>query len=176
MGRRLLRILLIVVPAGCGAAAAEEAGNSVLSNNDPAFITAGAGAIGDELATGDPAAAFSLAYRAGPELQFLYIRPSLGLMVSAEGSVYGWLGLDLDLFLGDRIVLTPQFGVGAFSAGGGQSLGHIFEMRTGGVLAWRFDNRARLGVGLHHLSNADLGDRNPGTETLSVYFSYPLKM
>lgn len=171
----LLWVLLIVFPVSCAAAAGED-GNSVFPNDDPAFITISAGAIGDQFATGDPAPAFTLAYRAGPELQFLYVRPSLGLMVSTEGSVYGWLGLNLDLFLGNRIVLTPQFGVGAFSAGDGQSLGSVFEMRSGAVLAWRFDNRSRLGVGLHHLSNEGLGDRNPGAETLSAYFSLPFNM
>jgi len=171
--RRLLLALLIAGTAGW-AAAAMAADGGLLSSDDPAFVIAGQGVMGDKLATGDPAAAFSLAYRAGPRLAFFYIRPSLGLLVSNEGSVYGWLGLGLDLFLGRRFVLTPEFGAGAFSAGGGQTLGHVFEMRTGGTLALRFDDRARIGLGLHHISNLGLGNRNPGTETLGLYFALPL--
>jgi len=32
----------------------------------------------------------------------------------------------------------------------------------------------RMGLGLSHISNASLGDRNPGVEVLSFGFSFPL--
>jgi len=34
--------------------------------------------------------------------------------------------------------------------------------------------RLRMGLGLSHISNASLGDRNPGVEVLSFGFSFPL--
>ena len=40
-------------------------------------------------------------------------------------------------------------------------------------IAYRFDDRSRLGVAISHYSNAGLGDTNPGTATLSLYFSIP---
>lgn len=168
-------LLVAVLPALSSIAAADEPGRAVFSSDDPAMLTASLGAMGDELATDDTAAVFSLAYRAGPELELLYLRPFLGLLVSNEGSVYGWLGLSIDFFLGERFVLTPQIGAGAFSAGSGQSLGHVFQVRSGVVLACRFANHARVGLGVHHLSNEGLGKRNPGAETVGMYFSIPLK-
>jgi hypothetical protein len=41
-------------------------------------------------------------------------------------------------------------------------------------LAYRFDNRSRLGLAVSHYSNASIGDTNPGTETATVYYSIPL--
>lgn len=169
MRRLLLALALALLPAGSAGAA----DRSPLSNDDPAFVIAGLGAMGDKVAKTDTAAAFSLGYRAGPELEFLHIRPSLDLLISNEATVYGWLGLGLDLFLGSRFVFTPQIGVGGYSAGGGQSLGHVILFRTGGTLSLRFDNHARVGLGVHHLSNLGLGHRNPGVETVGLYFALP---
>ena len=33
---------------------------------------------------------------------------------------------------------------------------------------------ARLGVSVYHMSNASIGDKNPGTEVVSLVFSWPL--
>ena len=50
----------------------------------------------------------------------------------------------------------------------------MLEFRSGIEVAWRFDNRSRLGVEFTHISNAGIYDRNPGTETLTVNYSIPL--
>jgi len=42
-------------------------------------------------------------------------------------------------------------------------------------VAYRFDGRSRLGLSISHYSNAGLGDDNPGTESLMVNYSVPLK-
>lgn len=144
------------------------------SNADPALLTVGAGSIGNIMATRDDAIHFSAEYRAGPELEFFYIRPSLGLIATTDKSVYGFFGLSADIFLGKRIVLTPQAAVGLYGKGDGQDLGGLIEFKTGAVLAWRFDNRARIGIGLHHISNAGIYDENPGTELLTAFYSHPI--
>ena len=48
------------------------------------------------------------------------------------------------------------------------------EFRSSLELAYRFDNRARLGLSFYHLSNASLDDNNPGTEVFSLNYSIPL--
>ncbi|NKB19827.1 MAG: hypothetical protein GKS01_04700 [Alphaproteobacteria bacterium] len=70
--------------------------------------------------------------------------------------------------------MTPSFAVGAYDDSKGKDLGHTIEFRSGVELAWRFDNQMRLGLTLYHLSNAGIGDRNPGTEVLSLGLSVPL--
>ena len=48
------------------------------------------------------------------------------------------------------------------------------EFRTGAELAWRFDGKGRLGIAFHHISNASIYDRNPGTEMLVLTYAVPL--
>jgi hypothetical protein len=71
-------------------------------------------------------------------------------------------------------VLTPSFAAGYYDNGDGVDLGHEVEFRSSIELSYRFDNRTRLGVSFYHLSNASIGDTNPGTEVLSVVYSIPL--
>ncbi len=80
----------------------------------------------------------------------------------------------MDIYFGNRWVLTPNTAVGAYAEGDGQDLGHVIEFRSGFKLAYRFDDRSRVGVAIHHLSNASIGDDNPGTETALIYYSIPL--
>jgi len=68
------------------------------ANKDPAFIKLGAGDVGSCCADRDQAGAFSIEYRAGPDLELLYIRPSLGVLGTTDASVYGWFGLSGDIF------------------------------------------------------------------------------
>jgi hypothetical protein len=143
------------------------------SNSAPALLTVGAGAAG-VLADRDEAYLFSAEYRAGPALEFFFIRPSLGLIVTTDKSLYGYFGLSGDIYFGKHIVLTPQFAVGGYGAGDGQDLGGILEFKSGVVLSWRFSNESRLGVGLHHISNADIYDENPGTELVTAFYSHPI--
>lgn len=138
---------------------------------DPAFITVGAGAAG-VIADRDKAGIFHFEYRS--DLELWKIRPFVGVAATTDSSVYGYFGLGLDIFLGKRWVLTPNTAVGLYEEGDGQDLGHVVEFRSGLELAYRFDNRARLGLALHHLSNASIGDENPGTETLILTYSLPL--
>ena len=71
-------------------------------------------------------------------------------------------------------MLRPSFAVGAYADGNGKDLGGVLEFRSAIALAWRFDDRSRLGVEFSHLSNAGIYDTNPGTENLTVNYSVPL--
>ena len=48
------------------------------------------------------------------------------------------------------------------------------EFRSQLEIAYRFDDRSRLGLAISHYSNASLGDTNPGTESAMIYYSVPL--
>ena len=68
----------------------------------------------------------------------------------------------------------PGAGVGAYSEGNGKDLGHAIEFRTQVEFARRLRNDARIAIALSHISNASLGDENPGAEILSLYYSIPV--
>ena len=102
------------------------------------------------------------------------IRPIVGAAVNFDGAVYGYGGIAIDLKLTDNLVLTPSFAPTIYLEGDSKDLGSWFEFRSGVELAYEFTDKSRLGIALHHLSNAGIGDSNPGTEILSVNYSLPL--
>ncbi|MBT5194166.1 MAG: acyloxyacyl hydrolase, partial [Rhodospirillaceae bacterium] len=94
---------------------------------------------------------------------------------TSPGHGFVGAGVLIDIFLGRRFVLTPSFAPHAYWGGNDDlDLGHTVEFRSQLELAYRFDNRSRLGLAISHYSNASLGDKNPGTETATLYYSLPL--
>lgn len=123
---------------------------------------------------------FSLEYkfhisRLKSPFRFLEFRPLIGAMGTIEGSSYLYAGINLDLFPCDQIVIAPGFAAGWYRAGKGKDLGYPLEFRSGVELAWQFKDASRLGVHFYHLSNASLGDRNPGEESLVLFYDIPIK-
>ena len=102
------------------------------------------------------------------------VKPWAGLEVTSDGAVYGLGGILADIALGPSVRLTPSLGVGAYHDGGGKDLGHTVEFRSQIELAYRFEGGPRLGLAFGHISNASLGDDNPGTEILTLYYMIPL--
>lgn len=119
------------------------------------------------------AAEFVVEYRMKSPLVWK-IAPLAGVMVTTDAAVYGFAGLGADFFLTDRVVLNPNFAVGAYHDGSGKDLGHTVEFRSGVELGYQFDNYSRLGIAFNHISNASLGDSNPGTESLLLTYAVPI--
>jgi len=100
-------------------------------------------------------------------------RPFVAVTATNTRSVYGWAGIAYDLGIG-RFAVTPAFGPGLYGRGGGIDLGYPLEFRSRLEASCRLDGRSRIGVALSHTSNAHLGARNPGVETLTVSYSLAL--
>jgi lipid A 3-O-deacylase len=139
--------------------------------DDPPFLTVGLGWY-DVNRQVDEATEFRAEYRHDKKIWI--VKPFAGVMGTTDGAVYGYGGFLTDIFFGRRIVLTPSLAAGYYSDGNGRDLGHAIEFRSSIELAYRFDDRSRLGIAFYHLSNAHLGDTNPGTEILGVVYSIPL--
>jgi hypothetical protein len=137
---------------------------------DPDFISVHGG-YWDYHQLDDPAAVFGIEYRSN--YKPLYLHPFIGAFATSDSAFYGYFGLGLDVFFGRHIVITPNTAVGYFEKGDGKELGNHVEFRSGVEVAWRFDDESRVGVAIHHLSNASLGDRNPGVETAILTYSLP---
>jgi len=106
---------------------------------------------------------------------FLEFRPIIGLMATATESVYGYLGLNFDFLFLDHLLIAPGFAAGYYCRGKGKNLGYPIEFRSGIELAYQFSDGHRLGVHFYHLSNASLSRRNPGEESLVIYYDIPIK-
>jgi len=151
------------------------AGAPVRAADDPAYLKLSAGYKGDIFADRKSGGFFGFEYRAGPGLELWHIRPSFGIGATTDASIYGWTALNLDVYFGPRIVLTPSTGVGLYKTGSGQDLGGVLEFRNGADLAWRFDDMARVGIGLHYLSNYGIGDIDPGIGVVTLFYTHPLQ-
>lgn len=156
---------------GCGAvSAAAPCGPAAAA--DPAFLSLGVGYFNVFEGTGE-AAAFRLEYRS--DLTLWIFKPFAAAAVTSAGSVFIGGGILADIYLGHRLVLSGSFGPFYYAQGASDfDLGYPLEFRSQGELAYRFDNRARLGIAISHYSNGGLGDGNSGSETISLNFAIPL--
>jgi len=139
--------------------------------DDPDFLTFAAGAF-DLVQDNDRAVEFRAEYRSDRKIWIF--KPFLGAMGTTDSSFYAYGGVLVDIYFGRRWVLTPNFAAGYYDEGNGLDLGHELEFRSSLELSYRFDNRTRLGLSFYHMSNASIGDSNPGTEVLSIVYSIPL--
>jgi hypothetical protein len=163
MLRRLLAALVVLPFVLCAPAQADD---------DPSFLSVGAG-WWDIIADDEDQADFRLEYRHGE--RFLHIfKPWAGVEVTSAGAVWGGAGLLVDIYFGRRVVLTGSTAVGGFYEGDGKDLGSPIEFRSTIELGYRFDDRSRLSLAFGHLSNAGIGDKNPGTEVLTLYYHLPI--
>ncbi len=141
---------------------------------EPALLVLGAGVF-DMVDPEGRTAEFRVEYAFSDRDRVWWVfKPVLGLAATAEGGAYLYAGNRADIRIGRRLVATPHFAFGLHAAGGGKDLGHAVEFRTGLDLAWRFDDASRLGVTLHHISNAGLSERNPGEESAMLFWAVPL--
>lgn len=173
VGRRGFRVLIGLVTAlflSMPAVAEPVSSKTDPGKTDPGLLVVGAGAY--DFHDDHRAAEVNVAYRFGEMLWVL--KPHVGVMASSNGSVFGWGGLLLDFELGSHWMITPSTSVGLYSRGGGKDLGNILEFRSGIDVAYRFDDRSRIGLGIYHISNAGLGSRNPGEESIIASYALPV--
>jgi lipid A 3-O-deacylase len=137
--------------------------------DDPGRFSGSAGAFD---ATGrNDASALELRIDYRWERSSRVLRPIVGAMATSDGAVYGCAGIAYDLPLGRRLVVTPSFAPGLYARGHGLDLGHVVEFRSQLALAWSLAHGAHLGLAFSHMSNAELGDKNPGVESLVLQYS-----
>jgi len=146
-------------------------GSSTARADDPAYLTFSAGAF-DINRQKDQGAEFSLEYRS--DKKFWVFKPFLHAAGVTNGMTFFGAGVLIDMYFGRRWVLTPSFAPTWWRGKTDDlDLGHALEFRTRLEMAYRFDDRSRLGLSFSHSSNASLGDANPGTESLMVNYSVP---
>mgnify|MGYP001166805855 FL=1 len=138
-------------------------------NIDPDFVTVGAG--GFDVNDNETAGQFEIQGRLNNRLWFF--KPHFGMFFTTESGFYGYAGVMTDIFFGGRFVASPSFAVGGSHEGDGKELGGTLEFRSAIELAYRFDDRSRLGIQVGHLSNAGIYAENPGTEFSILNYSIP---
>ena len=117
----------------------------------------------------------------GPEEDnFFFLKPFFGAEFTNDSASYLLTGIYFEDNLGElfdgeksKFFFTPSFGAGIYDDGSGKKLGNDLQFRTSLELSYELKNKNRIAISLSHISNANLGDKNPGVEILSFSFQTP---
>lgn len=117
----------------------------------------------------------------GPEEDnFFYLKPFAGIEVTTDSALYVLGGIYLEDNLGKLLTgnqnkwnFTPSFGLGYYDDGDGKKLGNKLEFRTTLEISYQLKNDDRIGISLGHISNANIGNKNPGVEIISLSYQKP---
>ena len=117
----------------------------------------------------------------GPEQDnFFYLKPFAGIELTSDSAFYLIGGIYLEDNIGDLFSgkdnnwnFTPSFGVGYYDEGNGKKLGNKIEFRTTLEFSYQLVNNDRIGISFGHISNANIGDKNPGVEIISISYQKP---
>ena len=104
-----------------------------------------------------------------------FFKPKVGFLATDQEALYSYGGIAVDLFFGSCkcVVLSPSFSAGWYVDGNEIKLYNRLEFISGGDISYRFRNNVRIGVGIYHISNAGLGDENPGSELITFKYQIP---
>ncbi len=117
----------------------------------------------------------------GPEEDnFFFLKPFFGIEYTNDSASYFLTGIYVEDNLGElfqgkknKLYFTPSFGVGIYDDGSGKKLGNDIQFRTSLEVSYELNNKNRIGISFSHISNANLGDKNPGVEILSFSYHIP---
>ena len=97
------------------------------------------------------------------------LSPVSGAMITADSASYFYTGVQAEYKIGN-INLTPSFTPGLYHEGDGKDLGHIVEFKSELQLSLDLIGDSELGFSYNHISNASLGDKNPGANSYMFNF------
>ena len=117
----------------------------------------------------------------GPkEDNFFFLKPFIGLEFTNDSASYFLTGVYIEDNIGElfegkdnKFFFTPSFGAGIYDDGSGKKLGNDLQFRTSLEVSYELKNKNRIGISLSHISNANLGDKNPGAEIISISYQVP---
>ena len=88
---------------------------------------------------------------------------------SLEWYLNGQIGRQANYKIGS-LNLTPSFTPGYYNEGSGKDLGHALEFKSEIQFSLELPKESQLGFSYNHLSNASLGDKNPGANSYMFNF------
>ena len=97
------------------------------------------------------------------------LSPITGAMITADSATYFYTGVQAQYKFG-ALNITPSFAPGYYNKGDGKDLGHALEFKSEVQLSLDLPKSSQLGFSYNHLSNASLGDKNPGANSYMFNF------
>ena len=97
------------------------------------------------------------------------LSPVTGFLVTADNASYVYTGIQAQYKLG-ALNINPSFTPGLYHEGNGKDLGHILEFKSELQFSLDLSENSQLGFSYNHISNASLGDKNPGANSYMFNF------
>ena len=97
------------------------------------------------------------------------VSPITGGFITANSAAYIYSGIEWNMNMGS-FEFTPSFAPGLYHQGDGKDLGHVLEFKTEVQLSYSLSENTNFGASYNHVSNASLGDKNPGANSYMFNF------
>ncbi len=97
------------------------------------------------------------------------LSPVTGFLFTADNAGYFYTGVQAQYKLGE-INFSPSFTPGLYHEGDGKDLGHIIEFKSELQFSLDLSGTSQLGFSYNHISNASLGNKNPGANSYMFNF------
>ena len=97
------------------------------------------------------------------------VSPITGGFITENSAAYIYTGIEWNMDMGG-MVFTPSFAPGLYHEGDGKDLGHVLEFKSEVQLSYEPSDNTSFGISYNHVSNASLGDKNPGANSYMFNF------
>ena len=97
------------------------------------------------------------------------LSPITGFLITADNAGYIYTGVQAQYKIG-KLNVIPSFTPGLYGEGNGKDLGHILEFKSELQFSLDLSGNSQLGFSYNHISNASLGDKNPGANSYMFNF------
>ena len=97
------------------------------------------------------------------------VSPITGGFITENSAAYIYTGIEWNVDMGG-LMFTPSFAPGLYHEGNGKDLGHVLEFKSEVQLSYNSSDNTSFGVSYNHVSNASLGDKNPGANSYMFNF------
>ena len=97
------------------------------------------------------------------------LSPVTGGFLTEKNALYIYSGAQTEYNLG-LITITPSFAPGYYNSGDGKDLGSAIEFKSEVQMSLNLSDSTQLGMSYNHISNASIGDKNPGANSYMFNF------
>ena len=97
------------------------------------------------------------------------LSPITGGFLTEKNAFYLYTGAQAEFDLG-AFTITPSFAPGYYNSGDGKDLGSALEFKSEVQMSLNLSDSTEFGMSYNHISNASLGDKNPGANSYMINF------
>ena len=98
------------------------------------------------------------------------VSPITGGFITENSAIYIYTGIEWNMEMGGGMTFTPSFAPGLYHEGDGKDLGHVLEFKSEVQLSYATSDLSDFAISYNHVSNASLGDKNPGANSYMFNF------